>query len=138
MDVAQELLNRGRPCTSAQIGAQGSGSGSSTQKQSSAQPLPPPEGANINEKDAVFGSWLGALPPGGPKGALAGLWDRRCSGWTPLHVAAVVGRSDLVSVLLAAGPGGQGPFPHPLSPTHLVTHLGGGLFRDRFYVGDNF
>ena len=67
--------------------------------------------------------------PGGPQlGSGRPLGDRRHSGCTPLHWAACNGHSELVQVLLTAGPRGLRPSPHPLCPTLLVTRLCGGLF----------
>ena len=82
------------------------------------QPPDPPEGANINEKDDD-GSWLRALSPW----AWGGHWDRRHSGNTPLHFAAYNGRSELVQVLLAAGPGAHTVPPRPVSHTLGHTFL---------------
>ena len=89
----------------------------------------PPGGSNVNEKTTDWDSWLRA--PHHPTGPRDGIWYGNLEhfGWTPLHFAAYNGHSELVPVLLAAGPGGPRPFHHPPpSSTLSVTRLCGGLF----------
>ena len=54
-----------------------------------------------------------SLPWGPQRGSVRPFGDRRRSGVTPLHWAALNGHSELVKVLLAAGPGGPRPLPPP-------------------------
>ena len=87
-----------------------------------AQPTPFPPGRRQPER--AEHPWLVAQsspPREPPKGLGEAFGDRRHSGETPLHCGAFFGLSELVPVLLAAGPGAQSFSTIALSPTHSVT-----------------